>query len=151
MRIYLDNCCLSRIFDDQDQSKVRQETEAILLILSHLQDGTWTWISSDILGWEVEKDPNEMHRTHIENLLTDAHQYVAIETGKTSRGIYLESISFDKKDALHLACAESGSADVLLTTDNKLFKKAKSVQTELNIQVDNPLAWLQKVTKNENT
>ena len=54
-------------------------------------------------------------------------------------------------DALHLACAESGSADVLLTTDDKLRNKARSVQTQLNIEVDNPLEWLQKVRKNEHT
>ena len=151
MKIYLDTCCLSRIFDDQTQIQVRQETEAIKLILSQLQDGLWTWISSEILGEEVGKNPNETHRSQIENWLTDAHQDVTIKIGEISRGKYLESISFKENDALHLACAESGSADVLLTTDNGLLNKAKSVQTQLDIEVDNPLGWLQKVRKNENT
>ncbi len=83
--------------------------------------------------------------------MTDAHQDVTIKIGEISRGKYLESISFKENDALHLACAESGSADVLLTTDNGLLNKAKSVQTQLDIEVDNPLGWLQKVRKNENT
>ena len=149
MRIYLDTCCLSRLFDEQTQTNVRRETEAIELILSRLQDGSWTWISSVILRSEVEKNPNEIQRFQIENLLTNAHQDV--ETSETSRGEYLESISFKENDALHLAGAESRSADVFLTTDDRLLKKAKSMQTQLNIQVDNPLEWLQKVIKNEDT
>ncbi len=79
LRIYLDTCCLSRIFDNQAQSKVRQETEAMILILSRLQDGSWTWISSGILELEVEKNPNEIHRTEIKSWLADAHQDVAVK------------------------------------------------------------------------
>ena len=151
MRIYLDTCCLSRIFDDQTQIRIHQETEAIQWILNRLQDGDWLWISSAVLGREVEKNPNEGQRSQIENWVTDAHQDIAVDAGEVSRGKYLESINFKKNDALHLACAESGSADVLLTTDDNLLKKAKSVQTQLNIQVDNPYEWLRKVTKNEDT
>ena len=32
MRLYLDNCCFNRPFDDQSQLKVRLETEAKLFI-----------------------------------------------------------------------------------------------------------------------
>ena len=151
MRIYLDTCCLSRIFDDQTQIRIHQETEAIQRILNRLQDGDWLWISSTVLGREVEENPNEGQRFQIESWLTDANQNVAVDAGEVSRGKYLESISFKKNDALHLACAESGSADVFFTTDDNLLKKAKSVQNQLNIQVDNPYEWLQKVRKNEDT
>ena len=37
MRVYLDNCCYNRPFDDQTQVKVRMETEAKLLILSMMR------------------------------------------------------------------------------------------------------------------
>ncbi len=151
MRIYLDTCCLSRIFDDQTQTQVRQEAEAIQWILNRFQDRYWLWISSKVLVTEIENNPNEEQRSQIRGWLTDTHQNVAVEAGQTSRGAYLESISFKKNDALHLACAESGSVDVFLTTDDRLLKKAKSVQTQLNIEVDNPLEWLKKVAKNENT
>ena len=32
MRVYLDNCCYNRPFDDQSQLKVRLETEAKLFV-----------------------------------------------------------------------------------------------------------------------
>lgn len=32
MRIYMDNCCLNRPFDDQSKIRIRLESEAVLFI-----------------------------------------------------------------------------------------------------------------------
>ncbi len=151
LKIYLDTCCLSRRFDDQTQTRIYRETEAIRQILDYFQDGHWLWISSDVLVDEIENNPNETERIQIKRWLIHVDQDIAVETSEISRGRQLETLTFQAKDALHLACAESGSADVLLTTDDRLLNKARSVQTQLNIEVDNPLEWLQKVRKNEHT
>lgn len=151
MRIYLDTCCLSRRFDDQTQIRIHQETETIRRILNNFQEGNWLWISSEVLVDEIENNPNEEQRSQIKNWVAGAHKDVAVGTSEISRGRQLETLTFQAMDALHLACAESGSADVLLTTDDRLLNKARSVQTQLNIEVDNPLEWLKKVRKNEHT
>lgn len=39
MRVYLDNCCYNRPFDDQGQMRVRLETEAKLRIQSLMRTG----------------------------------------------------------------------------------------------------------------
>jgi len=57
----------------------------------------------------------------------------------------LEKLGFHTIDALHLACAERGGADVFLTTDDRLLRLAVRVSEHLRIQVANPLAWLAKV------
>jgi predicted nucleic acid-binding protein len=44
-------------------------------------------------------------------------------------------------DALHLACAEKGQADVLLTTDDSLIRLAGDIKKRLLLQVENPLKW----------
>ncbi len=150
-RIYLDTCCLSRRFDDQTQTRILDETQAIRQILNHFHDGHWLWISSEVLVDEIENNPNEIERIQIKRWLIHVDQDISVETSEVSRGRQLETLTFKAKDALHLACAESGSADVLLTTDDRLLNKARSVQTQLNIQADNPLEWLQKVKKNERT
>lgn len=36
MKIYLDVCCLNRPFDDQAQTRIRLESEAILLIIARM-------------------------------------------------------------------------------------------------------------------
>jgi predicted nucleic acid-binding protein len=50
-------------------------------------------------------------------------------------------------DSLHLALAETGGADVFLTTDNRLLRAAGKI--ELRTGVANPVTWLMEVTNNE--
>jgi predicted nucleic acid-binding protein len=54
-------------------------------------------------------------------------------------------------DALHLACAESVFAEVLLTTDDKFLKKAKKNKSVLKVRVENPVTWLMEVTQSAGT
>ena len=39
MRIYLDNCCYNRPFDDQTQDRIHIESEAVLAILKACENG----------------------------------------------------------------------------------------------------------------
>jgi len=48
-----------------------------------------------------------------------------------SRAKELNEMGFKSFDALHIACAERGRADVLLTTDDHLLKKAISYQKSI--------------------
>ena len=47
MRVYLDNCCYNRPFDDQSQLKVRLETEAKLAIQAMMRTGVLEYVWSD--------------------------------------------------------------------------------------------------------
>jgi len=51
-------------------------------------------------------------------------------------------------DALHLACAEAGSAEVLLTTDDHMVSKARRHRDVLRVRVENPILWLTEVVTN---
>ena len=70
--------------------------------------------------------------------------FVSIDTKEKSRGKQLEVLGFKDRDALHIACAESGKADVFLTTDDDVVRKAKHISSQLRVPVDNPDPWLQK-------
>jgi hypothetical protein len=48
-RIYLDNCCLNRAFDDQSQDRVKLETEAIAVVMRRITGHEWQWIGSSVL------------------------------------------------------------------------------------------------------
>ena len=150
-KIYLDNCCLSRPFDDQTQPRIRLETEAIVLILGHFYAGQWQWISSEVSTFEADQNLDLRQRLQVKFLLSYVHQAISVGTTETSRGKYLESLGFKPFDALHLACAESGNADLLLTTDDQMLRKARSISSQLRVRVENPLTWLQEVTENEYT
>ena len=46
MRIYLDNCCYNRPFDEQAQIKVFLETVAKLSIQQKMREGEgWRWLT----------------------------------------------------------------------------------------------------------
>ena len=54
----------------------------------------------------------------------------------------LEDLNFSGFDALHIAGAEKGRADVLLTTDDNLLRKALQNKSILKVRVENPVKWL---------
>ena len=53
------------------------------------------------------------------------------------------SLGFDPFDALHPACAEQGQADVFLTTDDGLIRRARRTN-EFRTRVENPVSWYQE-------
>ena len=50
MRVYLDNCCYNRPFDDQAQVKVLLETIAKLDIQQKMRDGAYTHARCESCG-----------------------------------------------------------------------------------------------------
>ena len=65
----------------------------------------------------------------------------AVERGEELKGFGLKTY-----DALHVACAEHAHVDVLLTTDDRLFRAAARNTHQLHVRVANPLTWLQEVS-----
>lgn len=65
MRIYLDNCCFNRPFDDQKQIRIRLETEAKLNIQERILQKTIELAWSYILDFENEANPFEQRRLAI--------------------------------------------------------------------------------------
>lgn len=144
-KIYLDTCCLSRLFDPPAQVRLIKEAQAIRRILNHFLRSRWYWISSQVVIDEVEQTPDLGKRIQVETWLNLTHQTVIVGAREISRGQQLESLGFKYQDALHLACAEGGKADIFLTTDDRLLRRAQRYQTQLYIRVENPVTWLEEV------
>ena len=145
-KIYLDTCCLSRLFDPPIQSRIIQEAETIRRILAYFSRRDWYWIASDALLNEVNRTPDLEERSQIRTWITLAHQTIRVGESEVSRGLQLEALGIQKLDALHIACAESGEADIFLTTDDRLLRRAQRYHTRLYIRVENPITWLHEVS-----
>lgn len=65
MRVYLDNCCFNRPFDDQRQTRVRLEAEAKLCVQEHIRSGTLELVWSYMVDFENAANPFEEQRTTI--------------------------------------------------------------------------------------
>ncbi len=148
MRIYLDVCCLNRPFDDQTVDRNYMESKAVLVILSRMEEGEWKWVSSEIVDYEISKTPNVRRIQNINQLIGNADECIAVTREIVNRAKEIETVGFEPFDAIHLACAEHAKADIFLTTDDKLIRKA-SQKKELDVRISNPLDWLQEGFQDE--
>lgn len=146
--IYLDVCCLNRPFDDQTQERIRLESEAVLSILSACEAGKWYLVGSEAIDYEVSVTPDLEKKQKVGVLTSIAHERIVVDEGVKKRANYLVGIGFKPFDALHLACAESVVAEVLLTTDDKFLIKAKKNKNKLRVRVENPVIWFLEVIQN---
>lgn len=66
IRVYLDNCCFNRPYDDQSSIMIRLETEAKLYIQQKVKDGEYELVWSYMLDYENEFNPNKGKKKLIE-------------------------------------------------------------------------------------
>jgi predicted nucleic acid-binding protein len=122
-RLYLDNCCFNRPFDNQKQLKIKLETEAKLFIQHEILIGKYELVWSYILEFENNLNPYEDRRSAIQDWKNLSNTF-CVENDKIIA--YAETL-FNKgikvKDALHIACAVDSNADFFITTDKKLINK----------------------------
>lgn len=145
MKVYLDTCCLNRPFDDQSQERIRLETEAMMIILARLSRKEWLWLGSQALDIEINRAPDAEQQSRLKRVSGFISQSIAIGNKELERAKELEQIGFTGFDAVHLACAELGKADIFLSTDDRLLKRAQRYSKKLCVKVMNPLDWLKEM------
>lgn len=96
MKLYLDNCCFNRPFDDQASLIVSMETEAKLHVQDLIRQGEFQLCRSFVLDYE---------------------------NGISAKATQLMSLGLRQMDASHIACAIYFGADYFLTTDKKVLNK----------------------------
>ena len=99
-----------------------------------------------MIDLEIGQTPDPERRRRVGLLASHAHRSVIVGNLEVERAEQLETWGITALDALHLACAESGEADVFLTTDDKLLSKTAAYAEQLRVRVENPLAWLREVS-----
>ena len=133
-RLYLDNCCFNRPFDNQEQLKIKMETEAKLYIQNSILLGKYELVWSYILDFENNQNPYKERR----NAIYDWKKQACIFCVENDKIVKFAETLYNKgikvKDALHIACAVEANADFFITTDKKLIN---TVIPE--IRVINPL------------
>lgn len=139
--IYLDVCCLNRPFDDQRQPRVRIETEAVWALVHAAVVGELAWVSSEVVTLEISRTADPERRRRVASLAAMAGSVISVEPGDRERARSLAAEGFGAFDALHIACAERAGVDVLLTTDDRLVKRAARQGAAIRVRVANPVVW----------
>lgn len=141
-RIYLDVCCINRPTDDLSVTRNRLEAEAVLAIVEQALQGEWTIVSSGAIQYEIGKCVNKVRQEAAAKLVSAARVSLAVRNREYERASELAGLGFGSLDALHIACAESAQCAVLLSTDDRLLRRALRRATSLRVRVENPLQWL---------
>ena len=142
MKVYLDNCCYNRPYDDQTQTRISLETQAKLQIQSMVRNHKLELVSSYVLMYENSKNPYEMRRNAIKNFVKEHTSiYIDVDRGDTVKALADEIIFTGVKtaDAYHVACAILAGSDCFLTTDDRLLK----YRTD-KIMMMNPTEFIQQ-------
>lgn len=143
MRIYLDLCCFNRPYDDQSQTRIRLETEAKLSLQEKVRSGICELIWSAVLDLENEKNPYIEHMQAISQWRVLAANHVMATADVVAIAQPLVASGVQVFDALHVASAVVGGADLFVTTDDRLLKRVRHLD---NIKVFFPaeaLAFLE--------
>jgi predicted nucleic acid-binding protein len=140
--LYLDVCALCRPFDDQNQLRIRLETDAVFLILRRIEIGLYRAVVSPVHHSEISAIRETSERLEIKSLLErldNSCEYNLIKARHRTEGLI--DMGFGIADAAHVAFAEQ-LAEVFITCDDKLLKRCR--QTSLRINAANPLEFIAK-------
>jgi predicted nucleic acid-binding protein len=102
-------------------------------------------VSSAILSIDVSRNPDPERRWDAEALLSFANEEVVPNRDVADRAREIEKQGFGTFDALHLASAEQAGAEVFLTTDDVLLRRAGRNVARLHLRVENPVLWYQEL------
>jgi predicted nucleic acid-binding protein len=137
LKVYLDNCCYNRPYDDQTQLRIELETKAKLHIQQQIVDGKITLVSSIMVEYENNDNPYLERKLVVKDFLSHASEYVDNSDEVLSIAREASKKGIKTKDAAHLACAIHSNCDYLLTTDDRLLKHKDD-----RINISNPVDFI---------
>ncbi len=142
MKLYLDNCCFNRPFDDQSQLRIRLESEAKLKIQEEIRAGSFQLAWSYIMDYENGKNPFQERKIRINGWKKYAFQHIDQSAELLKIANFLNQMGLQKIDSLHIACAIQARCDYFLTTDDTVLKRNNQIR---DIHVTDPIAFIKEV------
>lgn len=107
MKIYLDNSCLNRPFDDLSQDRLYLEAQAILAILTRCDKGGWELLGSGIIEVELSKLTNPDRLEQVQALYSIANKRIILTPEIENRAAFFQQRGIKPFDSFHLASAET--------------------------------------------
>jgi predicted nucleic acid-binding protein len=144
-KLYLDNCCFNRPYDDQQQTRIHLESLAKLHVQQSIIRNELDFVWSFVLEYENSKNPFQLRQETIRKFSYRCVQYIDESNVEAITTIArpIAKTGVKEKDALHIACAIFSSCDYVLTTDDRLLKYASE-----QIKIINPLQFINEMEGN---
>ena len=136
-RIYLDNCCFNRPYDDQGNINNHLEAQAKIFIQNEILNKTFELAWSFMMDYEISANPFFDRKMAFLNWREIAIVDIDPTEKILAKGKEFTQKNIKRKDALHIACAIEGECEFFLTTDKKILNKSIS-----EIKLINPLDFV---------
>lgn len=144
LKLYLDNCCYNRPFDDLRQEKNNLEAQAIKLIIDKYWKDEFEIYTSDALVIEMNSIKDQIKKAKVLEVYNKLNLInIPFSNNIIKRASELRKYNIKNMDSLHIAYAESSNIDYFITTD-KLLINASS-RANLNVKVINPISFIMEV------
>ena len=139
LKIYFDNCCYNRPFDDLTQSKIYLEAKAIESILLIYEKKELEIYTSQAVLFEMSNISDSSKKSQVEDL----HNALPLKNIEytdliKNRAVGLKEYNIKDLDSLHIAFAESAETDYFITTDKFLLNISKrlTIKTKIISPID---------------
>jgi predicted nucleic acid-binding protein len=136
-----------RCFDDQSQLRIRLETAAVEGIFELAEGGALELAWSFMLDYENSLNPQEDRKEWAELLSRLCiHRIVPSPRILALARRLIKSAKIKPRDALHVACAETGGCDYFVTCDDDLVRtvQTRSRAPKLKVIATNPVEFIRK-------
>ena len=123
LKVYLDNCCFNRPYDNQNNLLILLETEAKLFIQDLIHSEKLMLVWSFVLDYENNANPFDVRKRSIAvwKKLSSVDCSLCNEIADIAKNLLKTGLR--QKDASHIACAIYAGADFFITTDKKILNK----------------------------
>ena len=139
-RIYLDNCCFNRPYDDQSQPCVRFETQAKLYIQRMVFERKIELVWSYILKYENSRNPFNAKKHAITRWEKLSATFVNMSDEIIATAEEITATGIKTADALHISCAIASNCNYFITVDRRLFG-----YKDKRIIICNPVDFLNQI------
>ena len=123
LRIYLDNCCYNRPYDDQNNFDINIETLYILQIQKLVLKNEISLVWSFMLNYENNKNKNVEAKNSIQNWETVASIIIRANDEILDRARKYQILGLKPADSLHISSAVQSNANFFITVDKKILNK----------------------------
>ena len=144
LKIYLDNCCYNRPFDDLKQEKINLESEAVKSIINEYCNNKIKIYTSDVLLLEINNIKDVLKRQKILEVYKKLNlENISFSSEIIKRAYEIREYNIKNMNSLHIAIAESSNIDYFITTDKLLINSSK--RGNLKVKVINPIEFVMGV------
>jgi predicted nucleic acid-binding protein len=121
-RIYLDNCCFNRPYDDQTQLRIYLETQAKLYIQTLVYENKIELVWSFMLKFENSRNLFTGKKEAIAQWENRSSSFVGKSEEIRTAAREIMATGIREADAIHVACAIAGRCNHFITVDRRLLK-----------------------------